>query len=1100
MSNTLNKIHYAAVIKTSSDKSSPSIGLYNGKFCYTTDGYAPSDSDTWDADYDEEHGQPSAKPSDFTWNTDLMSKQGVQGIGSKIDIIAGGDYSFLQNVSVKLVNKTNLGHTIHKTIADLTDVSVIGAEMHVYVIIEGVWYPRWYGIVAAKAFSDTTFVFTGADKLSNSTDTLNSVVLGLIDADVEYKPLGDLIIENLIAFRFHYVSELNSVNHIKVNSSNCDFAVDDRQFTGVALGTEAILRDVNDIQSIEYTGDLDTDAPVAGDVLKFETNNKLYAIKSVTEVHRPGTPDSVRLEIEELDDSTDYTFLFDDSNDQFWGTVHEGLETIGKSDTKCYFSLYKSANDTGIDPSMLDGSGTLRVINDDISYTFKYMVNSEGGIVVTTPKANAIIKPTRVRMIATDEDGIFDSNTGRDWEKFSELLEGAEDMYFANDMDPEGAFELIEADKKHVYFYCEFDKSEIENHEELNIGFMLKGYYEGEGSVVWNARDIHIGDYWWYRESTNTYGLPVPDIHFQDAKELARTCNEEFAITYYSIIENNKYGPIPLSESDMRVPNQIDNGVVVKGHYDTSGQYPGTYYMYYPNSVPVTPLPMYTQNVLSLNNNIFVYRKQHTLLQSSPYYPKGTYDTLNKTFEDADKVGILIKIAPLTEDERDHPDKKVAQHVSDTGVQTFTSLKDVDKLTCRINGFCLYSTKEFTSETSIKVQSSEPHDDYYTLVEEVSNNNGDYTLIDGSRKSWKAGLQVKEQQQRYGVITKLMKQGFCTGFTNRFGIDSYKTFPERQSSAPIVIDDSVMISGSIKDFKSTPIAKVYNEFKLEGSFETVEIKNVTENEFPLYGDDYSEYVVGIEPYDKAKYYWEKAHDAYKVTGAIHKAPSDRTKLEFAYSSKKPAYFSTESEVSTISALAYGHDIRPGDYFGAVWDVLHPYVEVGDVVQFVSTDGLSFIEGRIVYNDDPDLIAIALDTNVSEEFFDYDLINSWARYETDDTYRDEYLDKLLDWTTFPKLQVRFSLALTPDTVKYEIMDEIKFSDPIITPDLGEYGEGWITSLQLDTGKNIINCEATFVPEFYIIPASMDKNSIIEDASNTDTIVEDASNTDYIVEGA
>ena len=126
MSNTLNKKHYALEIVTDGTVNIPSIGLYDGVFRYVTDNY-----DTTGATY-EEGGSVLG-----TWERDLLKRNGVSIPPQKIDIITGGDYSFLSSVNFTLVNVNE----IHRTISSTEDLYIIGAIMKVYVVINDVFYP-----------------------------------------------------------------------------------------------------------------------------------------------------------------------------------------------------------------------------------------------------------------------------------------------------------------------------------------------------------------------------------------------------------------------------------------------------------------------------------------------------------------------------------------------------------------------------------------------------------------------------------------------------------------------------------------------------------------------------------------------------------------------------------------------------------------------------------------------------------------------------------------------------------------------------------------------------------------------------------------------
>jgi len=90
-----------------------------------------------------------------------------------------------------------------------------------------------------------------------------------------------------------------------------------------------------------------------------------------------------------------------------------------------------------------------------------------------------------------------------------------------------------------------------------------------------------------------------------------------------------------------------------------------------------------------------------------------------------------------------------------------------------------------------------------------------------------------------------------------------------------------------------------------------------------------------------------------------------------------------------------------------------------------------------------------------------------------------------------------MPLTAETVKYELLDYVNFSDPIITPDSGEFAEGWITGISVKPKKDLVNIELTMSPDFLIQPASA-CSTITEASTNTDTITEDKDNTDTITE--
>jgi hypothetical protein len=115
------------------------------------------------------------------------------------------------------------------------------------------------------------------------------------------------------------------------------------------------------------------------------------------------------------------------------------------------------------------------------------------------------------------------------------------------------------------------------------------------------------------------------------------------------------------------------------------------------------------------------------------------------------------------------------------------------------------------------------------------------------------------------------------------------------------------------------------------------------------------------------------------------------------------------------------------------------------------------------------------------------------------YVKKYLDLLLKWTTYQKFQVTYDLPITAETIKYELVDRIKFKDPIITPN-NTMGRGWITSLTFDTKNDKIRAKITFDPGFLVRPPIVIPQCvwIDEKSTNVDTIDEKSTNTNTIVE--
>jgi hypothetical protein len=209
--------------------------------------------------------------------------------------------------------------------------------------------------------------------------------------------------------------------------------------------------------------------------------------------------------------------------------------------------------------------------------------------------------------------------------------------------------------------------------------------------------------------------------------------------------------------------------------------------------------------------------------------------------------------------------------------------------------------------------------------------------------------------------------------------------------------------------------------------------------------------------------------------------------------------STENRDGTVFSIIT--PITPGNYvlFNSAENDLISTVNTGDILYL--SDSIDYVKVRVEAYDDVIKIftGFVMETSlVGIVNFYFKLQNSYIDGFTRrrSIYMERYLDLLLDWTTYPKYQVNFDLPITTETITYDIMQQIRFSDPIITPDLGEYGEGWITSLSVNTKNSKISCQITFTPNFFVIPAMKQCGVIIEDQYNVDYINEDANNVDYI----
>lgn len=358
-------------------------------------------------------------------------------------------------------------------------------------------------------------------------------------------------------------------------------------------------------------------------------------------------------------------------------------------------------------------------------------------------------------------------------------------------------------------------------------------------------------------------------------------------------------------------------------------------------------------------------------------------------------------------------------------------------------------------------------------------------------------------------------------------------------------DSSNIIDKSISNFKLSPIEKCYNEFNIDfHKFNNIYlgkiiISNVESDAFPPYSTDgkywddpvaitnpftengiyyytLNEYIVTLRKIEDAILIldinanldegWKWTVNAYGESVTIE---CDFMQIESENSINiSYKFFKTGGTISTINNNFYFYlisvqkasniqynlsDFVQGisDYVTAkdLWTKAHKSWLLNSRIRKASSDRTQ-LEYAIeqIFIDGPK-------SNIPDTTFTFtDLLDT-------DGYTLQYINLLVDWTTRQKLQVSYALPITTDNIKLELMDNVLFSDKIITPEIGEYGKGWITGLQLDPKKSIIKVTITFETMFFIPPSIADVcGDIIENGYNYININESGNLPNNILEGS
>lgn len=441
----------------------------------------------------------------------------------------------------------------------------------------------------------------------------------------------------------------------------------------------------------------------------------------------------------------------------------------------------------------------------------------------------------------------------------------------------------------------------------------------------------------------------------------------------------------------------------------------------------------------------------------------------------------------------------------------------------------------------------------------------DVTGYEDIRPTYYVGGYINEQRDKYSIISELCRTSFIGGYTNRKGESIFKRlfFGEFDNDNAVIHDNDIVLDKSILDnnFKQSPTSQVYNEFEIKFNYDSdgkpqsiLSISNVDQEEFP---DKYE--FVRVMDNDQLRVTFTRPDTGsawellpFDVVYSPGTLPDDikvgdvvSVDLDIDYNLLGVVFTMLGEFKGYISAiggdtLTFGYELEEGDWTnsstGTDVNVLFNqttslYKDYGDA------EWTKWCKGFTSNQYD---LARELWTLLREGYLRTGVINKCPANRTDlkfavdlnyfnDTtsedstleYAFDYLNNLIEWSIYQKFSVNYSLPITEETLKLELLDDVKFYDPLITPATyrTDYGKAWITKYELDPKNDKVNLTIMFEPNdlnpeagapivarngFY--PFTRDNNAyanrcsdIVELPTNTDIIIEDVTNTDIIVEG-
>lgn len=138
-------IQYALRVITNNTVDVPDVGLYNGELRFITG------RNTTGLTF-----EGGAAAADFL--TGYLIEEPIKSVGAKIDISTGGNYNTLNSCTVTLDNTTQLATNLLAN-----EVYLINSEIHIYVVIDDVMYPRFGGVLNDIRYNEKNVVFECKD-------------------------------------------------------------------------------------------------------------------------------------------------------------------------------------------------------------------------------------------------------------------------------------------------------------------------------------------------------------------------------------------------------------------------------------------------------------------------------------------------------------------------------------------------------------------------------------------------------------------------------------------------------------------------------------------------------------------------------------------------------------------------------------------------------------------------------------------------------------------------------------------------------------------------------------------------------------------------
>lgn len=1157
----LDKKHYAITIETDSNISNIDLGIDSGVFRFTTEGYQPDyETDAYEDEtlvtgnwYGDLLNKDGIKTS--TQSIDIIIGGDYAFASSlSIEIVNFNQYhkKLLTTNDLYIIGSKM---TMYVIIDGVWYSRWVGSVSD-YVIDEGVVVINGKDINNSETNILKDYAF-GSVYLSYNPIEEN---LKLISFDQSIKCISMEANENYIVNNKYNTTIENGEEVVEPYLSRYD--LDSEQlFNGFCHFSDYKITHTNDLDYELYLNGQILSI-TKGMYIKFNTSDNYYVITKDPQIVYMGTWTndagvvkefySTVISLNELPvDLLDYSQFFGRQpnlvhGDAYSTQIVELTESLPAATEKITLSVYeevftfKKINDNEF---VKEGDRFVGIDENGNEVLIDGEINSDGDLVVLRTTASKPYFPEKIIYHPINSDQLTAIENGS-----FKGLDSLPTTVFnpAQDLEINGKFTKTNFTSAHMFRMTFADDLEIKD----KIPFVVLNNLTGGGTYAWNDNVIisefneHFRNYAvYYDDDINpvTYnmdsGSVLPSTISSNSEYLHNSMFPQYEVSVWKVYTNPDFGDCLqlVEDSSFYVTNM--NTIVSKtndSHYEYNRDYtqgPEVIELKtHINSVGVTstnlPLSSLEHNVdLSVNNYAISGFDNLTWLERSKYkYPNGQTTGTNGVPLESNTKELIIIIKPFSE-----TDIEIIRARNDgIAVNKFVINNDFH-FSLGLNSIGVYSKADVGTLNSLKIKTKSST---VTTLQDVLNDLSGSTSVLVNRDSWFVGGQVLNETNKFGVITTLCKQSFVGGYTDRKGMVSFKEFLEN-SSINHTHNNYNIVDGSISSFKLSPIEKCFNEFTIKynsnitdkekvlsvGNIESASFPAATTNvwQVPEKNELITSNVFVSSYFDSAKNKWVfliKVPESFTIDNPNFNTELTNSTVKGIYVIGDLDFEGTYyKKTATLNDIFYYFDPVVNDFphNGGYYPIQFNQIEY---YQTIDTDYSEYVTGIDDYVTAKAAwekahsswllnkrIRIAPTERTYLEYaIDRNSFYNSTSYDSSVEYAMSYFNLFLDWTTRQKLQVNYNIPITDSNINLELLDTISLHDAIITPDIGEFGKGWITSIQVDPRKNEFKLGITFETNFFTPPSAIDQcTEIIETGYNLIDIVETGTSQIDIVEG-